>query len=233
MNSQEYLESIPMLPNLEYQCFKLKKRYEKRSVAGESVEVLKEATGLEFIHPDDNIKSNLIRNLMPLENENMEDAHEIIGNCEILIVVAMYNESSKDFLNTMQGINENLDFFKGNGVNPDKIACVIIVDGIKAFLEAYNKEKDFFSIIISGGFAGIAFWVFTYPIDFLKSRIQADSIANPKYSGTYNCFIKTLEEEGYRTFFRGFYSCILRAFPVNIGAFLGFELAMKFIGRDY
>ena len=164
MNSQEYLESIPMLPNLEYQCFKLKKRYEKRSVAGESVEVLKEATGLEFIHPDDNIKSNLIRNLMPLENENMEDAHEIIGNCEILIVVAMYNESSKDFLNTMQGINENLDFFKGNGVNPDKIACVIIVDGIKAFLEAYNKEKDFFKDY--------------FDEEQIKTRFQVDNIQN-------------------------------------------------------
>ena len=96
-----------------------------------------------------------------------------------------------------------------------------------------NGEKDIFSIIISGGFAGIAFWTFTYPIDLLKSRIQSDSIINPKYNGTYDCLVKTLQEEGYRTFFRGYLSCLLRAFPVNIGLFLGFELAMKTTGRDY
>lgn len=96
-----------------------------------------------------------------------------------------------------------------------------------------NQDKDVLSIILSGGLAGMAFWTLTYPIDLLKSRIQADSLTNPKYNGTYDCFVKTLHEEGYRTFTHGFTSCLLRAFPVNIALFLGFELAMKFIGRDY
>ena len=96
-----------------------------------------------------------------------------------------------------------------------------------------NEGKSFFEIVLSGGLAGMAFWTFTYPIDLLKSRIQADSLVNPKYKGTYDCFVKTLNEEGYKTFTRGYLSCLLRAFPVNIGLFLGFELAMKVIGRSY
>ncbi|OMJ68656.1 hypothetical protein SteCoe_33831 [Stentor coeruleus] len=96
-----------------------------------------------------------------------------------------------------------------------------------------NTEKDIFAIIISGGFAGVAFWTITYPIDLLKSRIQSDSIINPRYKGTVDCFVQTLNEEGWKTFTRGYLPCMLRAFPVNIALFVGFELAMKFVGRDY
>ncbi|OMJ66881.1 hypothetical protein SteCoe_36125 [Stentor coeruleus] len=99
--------------------------------------------------------------------------------------------------------------------------------------EDVNAEKDVLAIILSGGLAGISFWTFTYPIDLIKSRIQSDSISNPKYKGTIDCFVQTLNEEGWRTFTRGYLPCLLRAFPVNIGLFLGFELAMKFVGRDY
>ena len=99
--------------------------------------------------------------------------------------------------------------------------------------ESVNEKKDFLSIIISVGFAGMAFWTFTYPIDCLKSRIQSDSILNPRYSGTIDCLRQTVAEEGARSLFNGFLSCLLRAFPVNIGLFMGFEFAMTFIRQDY
>ena len=96
-------------------------------------------------------------------------------------------------------------------------------------LGKHDEHKDIPTIIISGGLAGVAFWTFTYPIDLIKSRIQSDSVINPKYSGTYDCFVKTLYEEGPKTFVNGYFPCLLRAFPVNIGLFLGFEFAMKII----
>lgn len=96
-----------------------------------------------------------------------------------------------------------------------------------------NAEKDVLGIVLSGGLAGVAFWTFTYPIDCIKSRIQSDSIMNPKYFGTMDCLRKTVQEEGVRTLFNGFFSCLLRAFPVNIGLFLGFEFAIRLTNRDY
>ena len=156
--------SCERLSNLEYQAFKLKKIYEKRSISGESVEVLKQALGLEFILPDDSIKSNLMLNLMPTYSDTSENSFEISTNCEVLIVVAMYNESSEHFRNTLNGINESLDEFKNNGVNPDKIACVVIVDGIKPFLEAYRKEKEFFTDY--------------FDEEEVKRRFQVDNLEN-------------------------------------------------------
>ena len=60
------------------------------------------------------------------------------------MVVAMYNEFQGLSPNTMVGVNENLEHFNSAGVDPAKVACIIIIDGIKAFLELYGKEKDYF-----------------------------------------------------------------------------------------
>jgi hypothetical protein len=45
----------------------------------------------------------------------------------------------------MIGLNENLNEFKAAGVEPEEIACIVIVDGLKPFLETYRKQSDFFS----------------------------------------------------------------------------------------
>jgi solute carrier family 25 carnitine/acylcarnitine transporter 20/29 len=97
-----------------------------------------------------------------------------------------------------------------------------------------NTEKRHFSIImLSGGLAGIAYWTVIYPVDTIKSRIQADSLANPKFKNGVDCFVKTIKEDGFRQLFKGYNTCILRAFPLNVALVLGFEFAMGFIGRDY
>ena len=38
-----------------------------------------------------------------------------------------------------------------------------------------------------------------------------------------DCFRKTNNEEGLRTFTKGFVVCLLRSVPVNAGTFLAFE----------
>ena len=54
----------------------------------------------------------------------------------------MYNEGNELMLNTMQGCVKNLKAFRNAGVDPDKVACVIIADGIKPFMNTYEADED-------------------------------------------------------------------------------------------
>lgn len=42
-------------------------------------------------------------------------------------------------------------------------------------------------VVFAGGLAGYAYWGLWYPIDITKSKIQADSYANPRYSSILDC----------------------------------------------
>lgn len=75
-------------------------------------------------------------------------------------------------------------------------------------------------LLFSGGMAGIASWISTYPADVIKSRLQADGVGGKfQYSGIMDCTWKSLEQEGWRVFTRGLTSTLLRAFPVNAATF--------------
>ena len=137
-------QSSTGMSDLQYQAFKLKKILEERIVNARPTKVLKKACGLDFIAPDDYFNSNLILQLLPPDDESNPSPHQKSTNCEILIHLAMQNESSELFISTMNAINENLEHWVESGINPKKIACVIIVDGISNFMKAYEKEKDFF-----------------------------------------------------------------------------------------
>ena len=44
------------------------------------------------------------------------------------------------------------------------------------------------TILGAGGMAGVLSWVFTYPQDVIKTRLQADGFGSrQKYSGASNC----------------------------------------------
>lgn len=72
-------------------------------------------------------------------------------------------------------------------------------------------------LLLAGGMAGISAWVSTYPIDVIKSRIQADM--TNKYSGFWDCCRKSYQEMGVSVFTRGLGSTVIRAFPVNAATF--------------
>ncbi|XP_044586764.1 mitochondrial basic amino acids transporter isoform X2 [Cotesia glomerata] len=82
---------------------------------------------------------------------------------------------------------------------------------------ANKNEITTFHMLMAGGFAGIGSWLFTYPIDVIKSRIQADQ--NGRYKGSIDCLKKSVREDGVKCLFRGLNSTILRAFPTNAVTF--------------
>jgi len=87
-------------------------------------------------------------------------------------------------------------------------------------------------LLISGGVGGLLYWVFTYPIDVVKSSMQGDSTikSQRKYSSIIDCAQKLYAQGGVRTFFRGITPCLLRAFPANAACFFAYEKTRQFLG---
>jgi solute carrier family 25 carnitine/acylcarnitine transporter 20/29 len=88
-----------------------------------------------------------------------------------------------------------------------------------------------FTLFCFGGFSGIILWTIWYPTDAVKSRIQGDSLANPRYSSLKDCVSQMFRNEGFKSFYRGYTPCLLRAFPVNASMWLTYELYGRFTKR--
>ena len=127
----------------EYQSFKLKKVIEMVPRNKKSVPSLKSVHGLEPLKPSGVTRGIILNNLFAPQGEYDEDGNQMT-NCQVLIVVAMYNESAKQFTDTMQGINENLAYFEKAGIPSDQIAVVVIIDGIEPFMKVLKNDPDFF-----------------------------------------------------------------------------------------
>jgi hypothetical protein len=80
-------------------------------------------------------------------------------------------------------------------------------------------------IYFAGGFAGAFSWAVVFPIDSIKSRIQTilsgDSISFVSMASSM------YRQVGLRSFYMGWSSAVMRAFPANAGLFLGYEMSME------
>jgi solute carrier family 25 carnitine/acylcarnitine transporter 20/29 len=83
------------------------------------------------------------------------------------------------------------------------------------------------------GMAGLLAWVFAYPADTIKTRIQSIplhlKLKDPPFKGTWDCAVKSYKAEGWRVFCRGFGACAVRAVPVNAVTFYVYEGLMKWL----
>lgn len=84
-------------------------------------------------------------------------------------------------------------------------------------------------ILGSGGAAGAASWVVTYPVDVIKSRLQADGMGGiQKYRSMMHCLRLGLETEGSGFLTRGLSTAIVRSLPTNAVTFYVVSSVMKF-----
>lgn len=82
--------------------------------------------------------------------------------------------------------------------------------------------------LMAGGMAGTLSWLVTFPIDIIKSQLQADGMTGEsKYKGVWDCARKGYREEGVRFFTRGLASTLIRAFPMNAACFLVVSWTMR------
>eukprot|EP00252_Welwitschia_mirabilis_P014095 TRINITY_DN3112_c0_g1_i2.p1 TRINITY_DN3112_c0_g1~~TRINITY_DN3112_c0_g1_i2.p1 ORF type:complete len:312 (-),score=54.23 TRINITY_DN3112_c0_g1_i2:151-1086(-) len=90
-----------------------------------------------------------------------------------------------------------------------------------------SGEESVVTMLTAGGLAGVASWVVCYPLDVVKSRLQAQDGASRKYTGMIDCFKKSVMEEGFKVLWRGLGTAVARAFVVNGAIFSGYELALR------
>eukprot|EP00744_Colponema_vietnamica_P016320 GILI01022894.1.p1 GENE.GILI01022894.1~~GILI01022894.1.p1 ORF type:complete len:319 (-),score=68.34 GILI01022894.1:215-1171(-) len=107
----------------------------------------------------------------------------------------------------------------------------------RAMARSQNKEvKDLGPgwTLLAGGIGGISCWIFSYPQDLVKTRlqVQADPLKYPAHKflmdgGFFSCWKDVVKTDGYMGLWRGFGPCIARAFPANATGFLAYETCMK------
>lgn len=94
-------------------------------------------------------------------------------------------------------------------------------------ISTVNKYKTF----LLGGLSGCFSWLFIYPSDVIKARMQSLHLG---YKNIYDCLQQTSKNYGFKFFYAGFSMAIMRAFPLHGGAFLGFEMSKNFVNNfDY
>ncbi|XP_065167783.1 mitochondrial basic amino acids transporter-like [Atheta coriaria] len=75
-------------------------------------------------------------------------------------------------------------------------------------------------LLMAGGLAGVVSWTLTYPLDMIKTRMQCDGINGvSRYSNAWDCYKKSIAQNGHRVLFRGLTPTLVRAFPVNAVVF--------------
>jgi solute carrier family 25 carnitine/acylcarnitine transporter 20/29 len=119
----------------------------------------------------------------------------------------------------------------------------------------YREEKERVTapaplLLLAGGLAGVANWLFVFPIDTVKSRFQTDSLVAPRYSSILDCLKQTLAEgrqNGLLKFkgssgaglrgmidimFAGYSACLGRAFLANAVTFGAVELVHRWLPKQ-
>ena len=71
------------------------------------------------------------------------------------------------------------------------------------------------ALLLAGGSAGALSWLVIYPLDVIKSRLQADL----RYGSTKECIMDAIKNEGPKVLVRGWSPTMLRAFPSNAATF--------------
>ena len=88
-----------------------------------------------------------------------------------------------------------------------------------------NKSDDEQTLVyilksgLSGSLSGVAAKTLTYPLDFIKKRLQVQGFQEArkmlgitgKYYSSLNCMQKVIKEEGVRSVFKGLYPALLKA----------------------
>lgn len=84
--------------------------------------------------------------------------------------------------------------------------------------------------MLSAASAGCMSWLFVYPLDVVKARLQLDMNKNV-YSGAIDCFVKTYKEGGWRIMTRGLGFTMFRAAPVASIVLPIYEYSKEFVDQ--
>ncbi|CAI2023337.1 hypothetical protein SEUBUCD646_0H01490 [Saccharomyces eubayanus] len=84
-----------------------------------------------------------------------------------------------------------------------------------------DQPVNIMNVCLAGGIAGMSMWLAVFPIDTIKTKLQACSTKQNMISATKEIY---LQRGGIKGFFPGLGPALLRSFPANAATFLGVEL---------
>ncbi|KAL0485622.1 hypothetical protein AKO1_011924 [Acrasis kona] len=107
----------------------------------------------------------------------------------------------------------------------------VVYESVRRFLTGSKNDGQVHLIqsMLSGGIAGCAGWFVILPTDYIKTRMQNDSVTNPQYKGIWDCAKQSYKSGGVRVFYTGLTLTLLRAFPVHSTVFITMETLKSLI----
>uniref|UniRef100_A0A672M714 Solute carrier family 25 member 29 n=1 Tax=Sinocyclocheilus grahami TaxID=75366 RepID=A0A672M714_SINGR len=157
----------------------------------------------------------------------------------------MYMRENDDSMKDCEPIVHWSDVPVCRGINRGMVTTVIReTPGFGIYFLAYDTltralgcdaDADYIipKLLLAGGMSGMASWISTYPVDVIKSRLQADGVGGAnRYDGIVDCVRQSWRREGWRTFTRGLTSTLLRAFPVNATTFATVTLFLMYMREN-
>lgn len=114
----------------------------------------------------------------------------------------------------------------------------VVFEGVKYSLGARSSVllpggsevsglADLPKVLLAGGCAGTVAYLFTTPIDVLRSRIQILPVETQAHENTIRCVLrKGISEHGYRFLIAGWRATIPRAFVLNMACCCGYEYTL-------
>lgn len=102
----------------------------------------------------------------------------------------------------------------------------------RSLLTKSNEKKTdigFFRTWVSGGMAGICFWIFMFPIDAIKSRIQ---VFQPKLNA-FQYALQVIRTEGFLTLYAGLCPTLIRTFFATGALFITYEQVQLLLRRVF
>jgi solute carrier family 25 (mitochondrial carnitine/acylcarnitine transporter), member 20/29 len=88
----------------------------------------------------------------------------------------------------------------------------------------YLSLPPFF--LFASSYRSVAYWTLSYPLDIIKSAIQADAIdpKDRKYKGIVHTATTLWKEGGMKRYTAGLTPCLARSFPANAAGFAAYEM---------
>ena len=95
----------------------------------------------------------------------------------------------------------------------------------KYLTDNFNKDKSLSKSFLFGSISGINSWIFIYPADLIKTKMQNEIATNNNLKQT---IINIYKKNGITGFYSGFKFAIFRAVPLHGGVFMGYEISKKY-----